>query len=41
VKIIKAFIQEYGSEKNFIEKEGRLLTREETEGYFKNYISEL
>ncbi|CDW88508.1 UNKNOWN [Stylonychia lemnae] len=41
VKIIKAFISEYGSERNFIEREGRLLTREETEESFQNYIAEL
>jgi hypothetical protein len=29
-KIMNAFISEYGSEQDFIKKEGRLLNREET-----------
>eukprot|EP00347_Sterkiella_histriomuscorum_P022540 403338105 len=41
VQIIQAFLAQYGSEKDFIVQEGRLLTREETELYFKNYIGEL
>ena len=40
-KIMNAFIKEYGSEHEFIKQEGRILTREETEKHFMNYIKDL
>jgi hypothetical protein len=41
IKIIEGFLNEYGSEREFIDREGRIISREETELYFSEYIADL
>lgn len=39
--ILDAFLEHYGSETKYQETEGRLLSQDETELFFNDYISEL
>ena len=41
MKIIEAFLEDYGSENEFSACEGRLLSQEETEKKYNEYIKEL
>jgi len=41
IKILNAFIEEYTTEEHFRELEGDLITQEETENFFNDYIKEL
>ena len=41
VDILEAFIDHYGSESNYLDSMGRILTKEETEEFILNYLNEL
>ena len=38
---MESFLKEYGNESNYLETEGRVLTKEETEQVFTDYIEKL
>ena len=40
-KILDSFLACYGSETNYLLTEGKILTLEETEKYFMDYLEEL
>lgn len=40
-RILEAFLQHYGSEGNYLLVEGEILTLEETEKYFNDYLEDL
>jgi len=41
IKIIEAFLKDYGSESNFTFCEGRFISQEETSEYYNSYIKNL
>lgn len=41
IRILKAFNKKFGSEKKYLNLEGKILTIEETEQYVNNYIKDL
>jgi hypothetical protein len=40
-RILDAFLQHYGSETEYLISEGKILTQEETEKYFMDYLEQL
>jgi len=40
-KILDAFLNYYQSESNYLATEGKILTQEETEKYFMDYLEDL
>jgi hypothetical protein len=40
-KILDSFLKHYGSESAYLLTEGKVLTQEETEEYFMNYLEDL
>ena len=40
-KILDSFLNTYGSESNYLLTEGNILTQEETEKYFMDYLEAL
>ena len=41
IKILKNWLKEFGSESNFLQSEGEILTKEETEIIIKDYLKDL
>lgn len=41
MKILTNFVNDYGNEGNYLDSEGKILNREETEKYYLDYLQDL